>query len=66
MTERIATFATQHLVGRGIAAVLDIVLQLLGQRISVDGVGEGWPRCVVLVLFCAEILKRLQNWTDIM
>ena len=56
MAQGIATFATQHLVGRGVAALLHLVLQLLGQRVRMYWVGEGWPWCVVFVLLRAEIL----------
>ena len=53
MTEWVSALSAGNLVSCGVGALLLLPLQLLGQRVRMDGVCEGGPGRVVLVLLLA-------------
>ena len=53
MAQRIAALPTGNLVGEGVAAVLVLLLYLLGQTVRVDRVLKCRPGSVVFVLLSA-------------
>jgi len=50
VSQPVTTLATQHLQRRAGRLVGPVPLRLFGQRVVTDGLCEGWPRGVVIVL----------------
>jgi len=71
VAQAVPAAAARQLEGRVVAAGLRLVLPRLGQRVVVQGLGEGWPGGAVLVLglareqLVATLAAHVDTWGEV-